>query len=152
VAACAAVARELSNDTPNSSSFGASGLSWGRIGEGKIVEELWKYLVNAAPGISCQVNGKAKGKTLDSGTSKKSAGFFIRNFCKIGATHPCRRRKAGAKALVEGISGARTSRRADEARPPKVDDVLARPNNGEGGATRDQNDLLKTFSGHFAKS
>jgi hypothetical protein len=33
----------------NSSSFGASGLAWGRIVAGKIVEELWKYLVNAAP-------------------------------------------------------------------------------------------------------
>jgi hypothetical protein len=26
----------------NSSSFGASGLAWGRIVDGKIVEELWK--------------------------------------------------------------------------------------------------------------
>jgi hypothetical protein len=29
--------------------FGASGLAWGRIVEGIIVEELWKHLVNAAP-------------------------------------------------------------------------------------------------------
>jgi hypothetical protein len=28
--------------------FGASGLAWGRIVEGIIVEELWKHLVNAA--------------------------------------------------------------------------------------------------------
>jgi hypothetical protein len=34
----------------NSSSFGASGLAWGRIVEGKIVEELWKDLVNPAAG------------------------------------------------------------------------------------------------------
>jgi hypothetical protein len=34
----------------NSSLFGASGLAWGRIVEGKIVEELWKYLVNPVPG------------------------------------------------------------------------------------------------------
>jgi hypothetical protein len=33
----------------NSSSFGASGLAWGRIVGRKIVDELWKYLVNAAP-------------------------------------------------------------------------------------------------------
>jgi hypothetical protein len=36
----------------NSSLFGASGLAWGRIVEGKIVEELWKYLVFPVPGIS----------------------------------------------------------------------------------------------------
>jgi hypothetical protein len=36
----------------HSSSFGASGLAWGRIVERKIVEELWKYLVNAAPDYS----------------------------------------------------------------------------------------------------
>jgi hypothetical protein len=29
--------------------FGASGLTWGRIEEGIIVEELKKHLVNAAP-------------------------------------------------------------------------------------------------------
>jgi hypothetical protein len=31
--------------------FGASGLAWRRIVEGKIVEELWKHLVNAAPDL-----------------------------------------------------------------------------------------------------
>jgi hypothetical protein len=31
--------------------FGASGLTWGRIEEGIIVEELKKHLVNAAPGM-----------------------------------------------------------------------------------------------------
>jgi hypothetical protein len=32
--------------------FGASGLAWGRIVEGVIVEELWKHLVNAAPELN----------------------------------------------------------------------------------------------------
>jgi hypothetical protein len=32
--------------------FSASGLAWGRIVEGIIVEKLWKHLVNAAPGNS----------------------------------------------------------------------------------------------------
>jgi hypothetical protein len=30
--------------------FGASGLAWRRIVERRIVEKLWKHLVNAAPG------------------------------------------------------------------------------------------------------
>jgi hypothetical protein len=40
---------ESSPNLPCLEEFGASGLAWRRIVEEKIVEELWKYLVNAAP-------------------------------------------------------------------------------------------------------
>jgi hypothetical protein len=42
----------LSTILPRLEEFGASGLAWGRIVEGIIVEELWKHLVNAAPVIT----------------------------------------------------------------------------------------------------
>jgi hypothetical protein len=42
---------------PHLEEFGASGLAWRRIVEGKIVEELWKYLVNAAPVVQIRRRG-----------------------------------------------------------------------------------------------
>jgi hypothetical protein len=40
----------FSTTLPRLEEFGASGLAWGRIVEGIILEELWKHLVNAASG------------------------------------------------------------------------------------------------------
>jgi hypothetical protein len=44
----AAIFHNSSTILPRLEEFCASGLAWGRIVEGIVVEELWKHLVNAA--------------------------------------------------------------------------------------------------------
>jgi hypothetical protein len=41
--------------------FGASGLALRRIVEGIIVEKSWKHLVNAAPVVLSELNGRHRG-------------------------------------------------------------------------------------------